>query len=149
MFRSSYVLVLMILFFSCSDKGPGYEEPYVPEPKDNGTPEVILTDNEILDLVQKQTFRYFWDFAEPNSGMARERSQADAYDGNSRNIVTMGGSGFGIASFPAAVERGWVSHLEAVARLEKILDFLESVPRYHGAFSHWYNANSATTRPFG
>jgi len=148
MFRSSYILGLMILFFSCSDKGPGYQEPYVP-PKDNGTPEVTLTDNEILDLVQKQTFKYFWDFAEPNSGMARERSQADAYGGNSRNMVTMGGSGFGIASFPAAVERGWVSHQEAVARLEKILDFLETVPRYHGAFSHWYSANSATTRPFG
>ena len=33
-----------------------------------------LTDDELMTLVQKQTFRYFWDFAHPESGLARERS---------------------------------------------------------------------------
>lgn len=109
----------------------------------------VLSDEELLEKVQKNTFNYFWDFAEPNSGLARERSQADAYGSDSRNIVTIGGSGLGISSFPAAVERGWISSAEALERLEKILDFLEKVPRYHGAYSHWYNGDSATTRPFG
>lgn len=108
-----------------------------------------LTDDELLDLVQEETFNYFWDFAEPESGMARERSQEEAYNNESRNIVTMGGSGFGIASFPAAVQRGWISRDEALTRLDRILNFLESVPTYHGAFSHWYMGNTAQTRPFG
>lgn len=144
MIKFSYVLGLTILFFSCSDKGPGNEEPYVPEP----TPEVTLTDDEILDLVQKQTFGYFWEFAEPNSGMARERSQNMAYNGDSPKIVTTGGTGFGLAAFPIAVERGWITKEEAITRLDKILNFLENVPTYHGAYSHWYRGDLVKTRPF-
>lgn len=149
--------ILTLLFFticisSCSnDSGPGYQEPYIPEPTSDDGPveEEPLTDDELLDLVQEETFNYFWDFAEPESGMARERSQEEAYNNESRNIVTMGGSGFGIASFPAAVQRGWISRDEALTRLDRILNFLESVPTYHGAFSHWYMGNTAQTRPFG
>jgi hypothetical protein len=107
-----------------------------------------LNDEELLDLVQEHTFNYFWDFAEPNSGMARERSQDDAYGGDAPNIVTTGGTGFGLASFPTAVERGWISEAEALQRLDRILSFLEEVPTYHGAFSHWYMGNTAETRPF-
>ncbi|NJW54091.1 glucoamylase family protein [Salinimicrobium oceani] len=143
------LLNLMILFLACSDDdGPGYQEPYIPDPGNGGEPTPELTDDELLDLVQEQTFRYFWDFAEPTSGMARERSQDDAYNGLSPRLVTTGGSGFGIAAFPAAVERGWITRAQAIDRLEKILDFLEEVPTYHGAFSHWYNGATAQTISF-
>tara|TARA_R100000935_G_C2773614_1_gene138685 strand:- start:237 stop:809 length:573 start_codon:yes stop_codon:yes gene_type:complete len=131
---------ILIFCFACSNED------------ETGNPNEItekLSDEELLELVQEQTFKYFWDFAGTNSGLARERSQADAYGGESRNIVTMGGSGFGLAAFPVAVERGWITKAQAVERLEKILNFLETVPTYHGAFSHWYLDNTAKTRPFG
>lgn len=147
MLRYLFLISWSLTLLSCSqDQGPGYQEPYVPEPEID--PEVELTDAELLDLVQEQTFNYFWDFAEPNSGMARERSQDNAYGGQSPNIVTTGGTGFGLASFPAAVERGWITRGEALDRLDRILDFLETVPTYHGAYSHWYLGNTAETRPF-
>ncbi|WP_083432157.1 glucoamylase family protein [Christiangramia salexigens] len=149
--RYSFLFGLMLVLFSCSkDNGPGYQEPYMPEP-DGGAEEEMpaLTDEELLDLIQERTFNYFWDFAEPNSGMARERSQENAYGGDSRHIVTTGGTGFGLASFPAAVTRGWISYDEAKNRLNKILDFLEKAPTYHGAYSHWYMGNTGETRPFG
>ena len=140
-------LTFLVVFTGCSDDdGPGYQEPYIPDT--GGETEEPLTDDELLEKVQQTTFKYFWDFAGTNSGLAKERSQADAYGGQGNNIVTMGGSGFGIAAFPVAVERGWISRDQAVQRLEKILNFLESVPTYHGAFSHWYLDNSAQTRPF-
>lgn len=142
-----YILVFVVV--SCSkDNGPGYQEPYIPEPKNNTPDEEPLSDEELLDKVQEQTFNYFWDFAESNSGMARERSQDDAYGGQSPVLVTTGGTGFGLASFPAAVEHGWISREEAVNRLQKVLDFLEAVPTYHGAYSHWYLGDTAQTRPF-
>ncbi|WP_026914329.1 glucoamylase family protein [Christiangramia portivictoriae] len=146
-----FLFLNMLLFSACSDdSGPGYQEPYNPDPTDDDVAEVpSITDEELLDKVQQQTFTYFWDFAEPNSGMARERSQDEAYGGDSPNIVTTGGTGFGLASFPAAVERGWISKTEAQDRIIKILDFLETVPTYHGAFSHWYMGNTAQTRTFG
>ena len=150
---SVFLLLNILLFTACSDdSGPGYQEPYNPnpDPTDDDVAEVSsLTDEELLDMVQETTFTYFWDFAESNSGMARERSQDNAYGGDAPNIVTTGGTGFGLASFPAAVERGWISKTEAQNRIIKILDFLETVPTYHGAFSHWYMGNTAQTRTFG
>ncbi|WP_282018074.1 glucoamylase family protein [Salegentibacter mishustinae] len=149
LYRCLYFIGLLFVFSSCSsDDGPGYQEPYQPgqEPEEE---EEILSDSELLEKVQQQTFKYFWDFAGENSGLARERSQDDAYGGEGRNIVTIGGSGFGLAAFPVAVERGWISRAQATERLEKILDFLEEVPTYHGAFSHWYLDDVAQTRPFG
>ena len=150
--KNIYLLALLIVFSGRSgDDGPGYQEPYVPDPGNgNGNGgEESLTDNELLDLVQQQTFKYFWDFAGTNSGLARERSQDEAYNGQGKNIIAIGGSGFGLAAFPVAVERGWITRNAAVERLEKILDFREEVPKYHGVFSHWYLDNTAQTQPFG
>ena len=82
---------------------------------------------DLLTLTQHQTFKYFWDFAEPNSGLAREDSERP-------NIITIGGSGFGIASFVVGVERGWVSREDVINRMETVLNFLEGAEKYHGAF---------------
>jgi len=143
-----YITILSAIVLLISCEGDSIDPPppdvgFVPQP----SVEVIPME-ELLDLVQERTFNYFWEFAEPNSGMARERSQEDALGPESLNTVTMGGSGFGIACFPAAVERGWISRVEAVERMDKMLSFLENAETYHGAFSHWYFGNSGVTRPF-
>ena len=58
----------------------------------------MISDEALLTLVQKQTFKYFWDFGHPVSGLARERN-------TSGDVVTSGGSGFGIMTIPIAIER--------------------------------------------
>src|SRR5699024_6913353 len=123
---------------SCSSARP--VPPVEEEPPPEPVPE--LSDEALMDLVQEQTFQYFWDGAEPSSGLALERSNG------SGTTVTTGGSGFGLAAFPVAVERGWITEEEAVKRLQRILTFLEKVPTYHGAFSHWYNGSTGETEPF-
>ncbi len=101
-----------------------------------------ITDEELLTLVQEQTFKYFWDFAHPVSGMARERT-------TSGNTVTTGGTGFGIMSIIIAVERGFISREDALTHIQKIVSFLDiKATRYHGAFAHWINGNTGTTIPF-
>ncbi len=98
-----------------------------------------LSDEELLELVQKQTFKYFWDFAEKNTGMAYERSTSK----NSKlKRVTSGGTGLGLAAFPIAVERGWITRDEATDRLDKILTFLEKTDTFHGAYAHWYSGST-------
>jgi hypothetical protein len=62
-------------------------------------PSPNLPAEELLDLVQRQTLRYFWDFAHPVSGLARERSNRQP------EVVTSGGSGFGIMAILVGVER--------------------------------------------
>jgi len=100
-----------------------------------------MSDDELLDMVQQYTFRYFWDFAHEASGMSRERN-------SSGNTVTSGGSGFGIMSIPVGIERGFITREEGVARTLMILNFLSTADRFHGAWSHWINGNTGKVIPF-
>lgn len=105
-----------------------------------------LTDDQLLDLVQKQTFRYFWDFAHPVSGMARERSNVAFEYGN--EVVTTGGTGFGIMATIVASERKFITREQAAARTKKIVDFLWKADMFHGAFPHWLNGETGKTIRF-
>jgi hypothetical protein len=100
-----------------------------------------VSDGELLTLVQEQTFKYFWDFAHPVSGLARERN-------TSGEIVAIGGSGFGIMALAVGVERGFVTRQEALDRMQTILDFLENADRFHGAWPHWMNGSTGKVHPF-
>jgi hypothetical protein len=105
-----------------------------------------LSDSALLDLVQKQTFRYFWDFAHPVSGLARERSNVTQEHG--RETTTTGGTGFGIMAMIVAVERGWITRDTAVGHLRKVLRFLRKADSYHGAYPHFLNGETGKTIPF-
>ena len=101
-----------------------------------------ISDDSLLTLVQKRTFRYFWDYAHPVSGLVRERL-------GSGDIVTSGGSGFGVMAIPVAIERGFITREEGAARVLKILTFLNTkADRFHGAFSHWMNGSTGKVIPF-
>lgn len=145
MFKTLLAVPLLALM-SC---GSGDSKPN--ETPDQPTmPVVKLTDEELIDLVQKQTFKYFWDFAEPNSGLARERYHPDGnYPSNDANIVTTGGSGFGIMAIVAADSRGYITRGEFMQRMGKIAGFLENADRFHGAWPHWMDGNTGHVKPFG
>lgn len=149
-FFKSYLILFFLLstLYCCSDKKTT-QSSISKINRVNEAELAILSSDDLLELVQKQTFKYFWDFAEPNSGLTKERSQEDAYEGESNRMITIGGSGFGISCFPIAVNRGWVSREQAIGRLNKILTFLENIETYHGAFSHWYIGETGKTRVFG
>ncbi len=112
----------------------------------------------LVDRVQRATFRYFWDGADPASGMALEGSGSP--QGHAPNVVTVGGSGFGVAAIVVATSRGWVARPAAVERLLRITRFLalahevndpEGHQGYHGAWSHWLDTDPrrfARTIPF-
>jgi hypothetical protein len=101
----------------------------------------MISDDDLLTLVQSQTFKYFWDFGHPVCGMARERN-------SSGDIVTTGGSGFGIMAMIVGMQRGFISRADGIARLNKILGFLETCDRFHGAWPHWLNGATGKTQPF-
>jgi hypothetical protein len=105
-----------------------------------------LDDAALLDLVQRQTFRYFWDFSHPVSGLARERSNS-AF-GYGQEVVTTGGSGFGAMAIVTAAERGWISRRDAVSHLLKAVRFLGKANSYHGVFPHFLDGATGRTIPF-
>ncbi|WP_037348953.1 glucoamylase family protein [Sediminibacter sp. Hel_I_10] len=106
-------------------------------------------DEHLLDRVQKETFNYFWDGAEPNSGLARERLHMDDnYPTTPKNTVTIGGSGFGFMALLVGIERGFITRQEAVEHYLKMVDFLEKADRFHGAWPHWLNGETGKIVPF-
>ncbi|NLO50598.1 MAG: T9SS type A sorting domain-containing protein [Bacteroidales bacterium] len=100
-----------------------------------------MDDEQLMEMVQEATFRYFWDFAHPASGMARERN-------TSGNIVTSGGSGFGIMALLVGIERQFITRHQGIARMKKILTFLENADRFHGVWPHWLDGNTGKVIPF-
>jgi len=107
------------------------------------------SEEELLNVVQKQTFNYFWEGAEPNSGMAPERLHMDdIYPTSPKNTVTTGGSGFGLMAILVGVKRNFISREQAFNRFVKIVDFLEKADRFHGAWPHWMNGETGKVYPF-
>lgn len=101
-----------------------------------------ISDSALLTLVQQQTFKYFWDFGHPVSGMARERN-------SSGDVCTTGGTGFGIMSILVGINRNFISRSDGLSRIQKIVSFYKNkCTAYHGAFAHWINGSTGATVPF-
>ena len=101
------------------------------------------TDSALLDMVQKYTLRYFTDFSHPQTGLARERSN----DLNG-DIVTTGGTGFGLMALISGVERGFITKERALGIIGRTVTFLEDCEKFHGAWAHWYNGDTGEAFSF-
>ncbi|MGV8815862.1 MAG: glucoamylase family protein [Gelidibacter sp.] len=134
----------LLLFLSCNSNDKKQENK-ISESKSTA----INPDDPLLDTIQKQTFNYFWEGAEPHSGLARERLHMDdVYPTSPKNTVTTGGSGFGMMALLVGIKRGYVTREEALSRFEKMVDFLEKADRFHGAWPHWLNGETGKVVPF-
>ena len=102
----------------------------------------VITDNQLMDSVQYRNLQYFWNFAHPISGLARERN-------TSGDLVTSGGSGMGVMALIAGVNRNFISRSEALDHLTIMSHFLLYKTKvYHGAFPHWLNGVNGNTIAF-
>ncbi|MDD3523838.1 MAG: beta-glucosidase, partial [Candidatus Cloacimonetes bacterium] len=113
-------------------------------------PVSFASDDELLDFIQKSHLNYMWEGAEPTSGLAPERIHMDGvYPQNDADVVTTGGSGFGIAGLIVAIERGFIPREEGVNRLYRITDYLAAADRFHGAWPHWIYGPTGKVKAFG
>jgi len=145
--RQSAVLVAVVLLLSACKHG---QRSAVQKIEAKEYVSLADADTALFRQVQQQTFQYFWDGAEPISGMGRERFHADnIYPDNDKQVVTTGGSGFGVMAILVGIERGFVSKEDGRKHLEKIVHFLETADRFHGAWPHWFNGETGKVVPFG
>lgn len=100
-----------------------------------------MTDDQLLTMVQQASFRYYWDAAEPNSGMARESQPGDD------DTIALGASGFGAMAMIVAADRGFVPREATVARLNRITGFLERADRFKGAWAHFMSGRTGKALP--
>lgn len=134
---------LLVSLFSCGNDQQKQNK------ADSSISKLSISDDSLLNLIQYQTFQYFWNGAEPNSGLAPERIHMDGeYPKNDAHVVTSGGSGFGLMAIIVGVERGFISRADALKRYERILNFLEKADRFHGVWPHWMDGNTGEVVPF-
>ncbi len=101
-----------------------------------------VSDSVLLDKVQQQTFKYFYDFGHPVSGLARERN-------TSGETCTSGGSGFGVMALVTGINRNFITRTQGLARMQTIVGFLKNTAQtVHGAFPHWINGSTGAIIPF-
>ncbi len=105
-----------------------------------------LPDEELIERVQRQSFRFFWEGSDPVSALAPDVQPPRKH--HVEDLVALGGSGFGIMALIVAVERGWVSREAALERLARMLELLLRAPCYHGAFPHFMHGRTGATIPF-
>lgn len=141
-------IVILLAFVACKNSGDKKE---AEEETAQSTVETdFANDEEFLDWLQKTHFNYMWEGAEETSGLARERIHMDNnYPENDQNVVTTGGSGFGIAGLISAIDRGFITREEGVKRLNKIVDYLGKADRFHGVWPHWIEGPTGKVKPFG
>jgi hypothetical protein len=101
-----------------------------------------MTDEELLDMVQQSHFRYYWDGAEPNSGLALENIPGKT------SMIATGASGFGMMAIIVGVHRNFISREDAVKRFLKITRFLNKADRFHGVYPHFLDGSTGKTVPF-
>lgn len=113
-------------------------------------PASFPNNDALLDYIQKTHFNYMWEGAEKTSGLACERIHLDGiYPQNDRDVITTGGSGFGIAGLIVAAERGFITREECLDRMLKITDYLAKADRFHGVWPHWLYGPTGKVKPFG
>ncbi len=126
---------LGVLLFSC---------------KDTVSPTIVVVKNDetyspdkvrlVLNEWQRKNFSFFYEGASP-TGLALE--------GNERgDVVTTGGTGFGLMALIVGAERGFITREQAANQTKEIVQFLGKAERFKGVWSHWYNPDG-TAHPFG
>ncbi|HRJ31267.1 MAG TPA: glucoamylase family protein [Cyclobacteriaceae bacterium] len=137
MIKSVYYFLILALLAGCSGSQ-----------KQEGE-SLAIADDSLLTKVQYQTFQYFWDNAEPTSGLAPERTHMDGvYPQNDKHVVTTGGSGFGLMAILVGIERGFITRQQGFERLNHIVHYLDTADRFHGAWPHWLNGPTGNVQPF-
>ncbi len=141
------LIIGAILLIACRNNSHK-KEPDVTAEKSR--PASFASEDELLDFIQQTHLNYMWEGAEATSGLAPERIHMDGvYPQNDADVVTAGGSGFGIAGLIVGMERGFIPREEGVTRLHQIADYLAAADRFHGVWPHWLHGPTGKVKPFG
>ena len=106
-----------------------------------------VSDEALMTQVQKDVLKYFWDYSHPSAKLTKERIHIDNLELH-KDMVTSGGSGFGLLNVIMGIENNYINRDEALSHLENALEFLENAGRCHGAWPHWMHGDTGEVWPF-
>jgi hypothetical protein len=97
--------------------------------------QTAITDEELLDELQRRAVLYFWEKADPGTGLVNDR--ANNFGTDDYTAASTAATGYGLAALPVGVEHGWLNRTEAAGRARATLSFLLSMPHEHGWMIHF------------
>jgi hypothetical protein len=98
--------------------------------------EGMESDSTLLDDLQKASFDFFWNEADPNTGLVRDRANANGGDTNAKSSIAA--TGFGLAAMCIGHKRGYRPQDEITKRVRRSLKFLaDNAPQVHGFLYHY------------
>jgi len=106
-------------------------------------------DQTFLDDLEHRSFQYFWEQADPATGLVPDRARIDGteLDQDHHNVASIAATGFGLTAICIAAERNWISRAQARERVRNTLDyFAKKAFNAHGWFYHWIDAKSGERR---
>jgi hypothetical protein len=98
--------------------------------------------DQLLDQVERSSFRFFWEQANPDTGLVRDRANVRTQKQSA--LSSIAAVGFGLTAISIADARGYIPHAQARQRVLNTLRFLwKKLPNHRGFFYHWANINTA------
>jgi len=103
-------------------------------------------DDQFLNELEHCNFLFFWEQANPQTGLVKDRCNVRAKD--TTVVASVASTGFGLTAICIGEKRGFISRAEARLRVISSLSFLwHKLPTHRGFFYHFANIN--TGRGFG
>ena len=112
-------------------------------------PKFTRADELFLEDLQRRSFNYFWEQANPETGLVPDRARIDgsALDKNHQDVASIAATGFGLTALAIAAERNWITRSQARERTRKTLVFFANKAfNQHGWFYHWLDAKTGERR---
>ena len=102
----------------------------------------VSASDTLLDDLVRTGFLYFWEAADPNTGLVRDRALADGQP-DSRRIGSIAATGFGLTGLCIGAERGYRPKNEIEQRVLRTLEYLwDHLPNEHGFFYHFVDVTN-------
>ena len=102
-----------------------------------------------LDDLQQRSFRYFWEQADPQTGLVPDRARIDgsALPASHANVASIAATGFGLTSLCIAADRNWIDRSQALERARNTLRFFDARAfQQRGWFYHWLDSKTGARR---
>jgi hypothetical protein len=106
-------------------------------------------DESLLEDLSRRLFRYFWEQADPQTGLVADRARTNGspHDETHRDVASIAATGFGLTALCIAAERRWIKPAEARERVRATLRFFaDRATHERGWFYHWMDKATGERR---
>jgi hypothetical protein len=106
-------------------------------------PSFSAEDDQLLDDMERLSSCYFWEQANPDNGLVKDRCNARDAASDKNSVASIAATGFGLTALCIAVQRQFLPADVVRGRVLATFRFLlDRLPNHRGFFYHWADINT-------